>query len=67
MRVIVTEKGQDLRKEFFYDSVNAKKIGAEDFHLKSLEQTSNNIQIMTSGFNKSRRGLSHKGSTADLY
>ena len=34
MRVIVTEKGQDLRKEFFMDKINGLNQQAEENYLK---------------------------------
>lgn len=57
-----------MRKEFFYDSVNDKVVASEDHYHKSVERNNNNLQIMTNSFNKStRRGLSQKGSKADIY
>lgn len=33
MRVIVTEKGQEFRKEFFFDNINEQNTMAEEqFH-----------------------------------
>jgi hypothetical protein len=37
MRVIVTEKGQDLRKEFFFDQINEQNQMADDIYQKSLK------------------------------
>lgn len=71
MRFIVTEKGQELRKEIFFDKINEQNAIADDLFHKSLEKNHNfNDKYSPSKMSMpllSKKGLSRRQiSTANI-